>query len=339
MITHVGIIGEGRMGTNLFHYISGFPYEMRWIVSPDADVDKLRRTWSKKVLRNLNADIIDEATADRLNRAVITTAPEILGDCGLVIEAIPEETALKKSLFTRLEPIVTPDCILASNSSSILPSLLVSSEKKAASVIGLHFFYPVALKNMVEMIVTKQTSPEVITNTKVFLSDIGRKYFLQPEDHAFLFNRIFLEFQSAAWKMVADGLFSAKQMDQLVHQRFFPLGVFECFDAVGLDVMLPAIRHYSVDFPSGTDHAALIATLESMVAEGRLGVKSGIGFFDYPDETDTGEDQLQNISPKTLSQAEKHLRTILCDTLEQFSRGLPDSAEKISAGLREYLGM
>ena len=139
--------------------------------------------------------------------------------------------------------------------------------------------------------------------------------------------------------MVADGLFSAKQMDQLVHQRFFPLGVFECFDAVGLDVMLPAIRHYSVDFPSGRDHAALIATLESMVAEGRLGVKSGKGFFDYPDETDTGEDQLQNISPKTLSQAEKHLRTILRDTLEQFSCGLPDSAEKISAGLREYLGM
>lgn len=339
MITHVGIIGEGRMGTNLFHYISGFSYEMRWIVSPDADVDKLRRTWSKKVLRNLNADIIDGATTDRLNRAVITTDTEALCDCGLVIEAIPEEIALKKRLFTRLESIVTPDCILASNSSSILPSLLVPSEKKASSVIGLHFFYPVALKNIVELVVTKQTSPEVITTAKVFLSDIGRRYFLQPEDHAFLFNRIFLEFQSAVWKMVADGLFSAKQMDQLVHQRFFPLGVFECFDAVGLDVMLPAIRHYSVDFPSGTDHTALIGTLESMVADGRLGVKSGTGFFDYTHETDTGEDLLLNVSPDTLAQAEEHLRMILHDAIEQFSRGLPDSIEEISAGLREYLGM
>jgi len=339
MITHVGIIGEGRMGTNLFQYISGFPYEMRWIVSPEADVGKLQRTLSKKVLRNLNTNIIDRTTADRLNRVVITTEPEALCDCGLVIEAIPEEVSLKKALFSRIDGIVPTDCILASNSSSILPSLLIPSEKKASSVIGLHFFYPVALKNLVELIVTKQTSPDVITNAKAFLSDIGRRYFLQPEDQAFLFNRIFLEFQSAAWKMVSEGLFSAKQMDQFVHQRFFPLGVFECFDAVGLDVMLPAIRHYSVDFPSKTDHAALIKTLEAMVAEGRLGVKSGRGFFDYPDETGTGEDFLQNVSQEVLSRTEDYLHTILDNAMEQFSRDLSYSREEIEAGLQEYAGM
>ncbi|HNW75351.1 MAG TPA: 3-hydroxyacyl-CoA dehydrogenase family protein [Bacteroidales bacterium] len=339
MITHVGIIGEGRMGTNLFHYISGFPYKMRWIVSPEADVDKLQRTWSKKVLRNLNTNIIDRTTADRLNRVVITTDPEALCDCGLVIEAIPEEVSLKKALFSRIDGIVPTDCILASNSSSILPSLLIPSEEKASSVIGLHFFYPVALKNLVELVVTKQTSPDVVTTAKAFLSDIGRRYFLQPEDQAFLFNRIFLEFQSAVWEMVSEGLFSARQMDQFVHQRFFPLGVFECFDAVGLDVMLPAIRHYSVDFPSGTDHDSLIKTLEAMVADGRLGVKSGRGFFDYPDETDTGDDLLRNVSPEVLSRAEEHLRTILHDAMEQFSRDLSYSREEIEAGLQEYAGM
>ena len=168
-MSRVGIIGEGKMGTNLFHYIAGFPFDMHWVVSHDADLAVIRKGWSKKVLRGLNADIITHEQAVRMEKAIISDDINILSGCELVIEAIPENLEVKQNLFKLIDPVIPSSAILSSNSSSILPSALIPSDQRAEKTIGLHFFYPAGLKNIVELIVTGRTSENTVVAAKEFL--------------------------------------------------------------------------------------------------------------------------------------------------------------------------
>jgi 3-hydroxyacyl-CoA dehydrogenase len=334
----VGIIGEGKMGTNLFQFISGFPFEMRWIVSPDADTEKISRAWFKKVLRGLNADIIDVPASERMNRAVITSDPGTIHDCDLIIEAVTEDEQAKIELFRQVDRIASAACIFASNSSSILPSALVPSERRKGHVIGLHFFYPASLKNIVELIVPEGTSNEVIRSAKEFLQVIGRNYLLQNDENAFLLNRVFLEFQLEAWQISTEGLMTPAEVDALIHEKFFPLGAFECFDAVGIDVMLPAIRNYTGRYENKEKYQDLLTVLETMKREGRLGMKSGGGFYNHDEDQPVSRDGLITIPEDVQRSVEYRLRKALENAVERLSANPAFSTEQFLQGLREYSG-
>lgn len=334
----IGIIGEGKMGTNLFHYISDFPFEMRWIVSPAADVEKISKTWSKKIARGVNTAIIDEAGAVRRNRAIITRDLQAACDCDLIIEALPENENIKLEVFRNMEPIAPPHCIFASNSSSILPSRLSPSESRTPNVIGIHFFYPVSLKNIVELIVHPKSDLLTIERSITFLNTIQRKYLYQAEQDAFLLNRIYLEVQLEAWLIIREKMMSPTQLDRLVRSRLFPLGPFECMDVVGMDVMLPSIRNYTRHYPDPARYESLLEELQRLVAVGRLGMKSGKGFFDH---TESGSDQDRQVPspPEEIADAAvARLRTTLNTAIENLSAGVSCPKVDILEGLKEYFG-
>lgn len=326
------------MGTNLFHYISDFPYEMRWITSPQADVEKISRTWSKKIARGLNAGIIDPPGADRRNRGVITTDPGALADCDLIIEALPEREKIKLEMFRKIDRIAPGRCIFASNSSSILPSALSPSESRKPNVIGMHFFYPVSLKNVVELVVHKGSDPLVVERSIRFLNTIRRKFLYQGEENAFLLNRIYLEVQAEAWHIVHEGLMSPVQVDDLVRTRLFPLGPFECMDVVGIDVMLPSIRNYTRRYPDTARYRGLLDELEKMAEEGRLGVKSGQGFFDHTQDAAEKAGEAPLLPEEDASKAVVRLRAALDKAVENLGAGSSCSGEDILEGLNEYFG-
>jgi 3-hydroxybutyryl-CoA dehydrogenase len=334
----IGIIGEGKMGTNLFHYISDFPFEMRWITSPGADVEKIARTWSKKVARGLNAGIIDPPGADRRNRAVITKDPGAIADCDLIIEAVPERENLKSEIFRQADPIAKPGCIFASNSSSILPSRLSPSEFRKPYVIGMHFFYPVSLKNIVELVFHPGSDSMVVERSIRFLNTIQRKFLCQGEEDAFLLNRIYLEVQAEAWQIVREGLLTPMQVDHLVRTRLFPLGPFECMDVVGLDVMLPSIRNYIRRYPDTYRYQGLLNDLEKMVEKGRLGMKSGQGYFDHTEDASekTGEDQF--LPEEAAGTAVLRVKAALEKAVETLGSEASYPREDILEGLKEYFG-
>lgn len=288
-ISKVGIIGEGKMGTGIFHYLLDYPFELAWLCSREADLEKLNRQFGKRIRRALEAGIIDQGRFDRLATSRISKDRTALQSCDLIIEAVPEIRELKQELFSQLDTIVNPGAIFASNTSSVKLSEIAPAGKRKGQFTGLHFFYPVPLKNIVEFTVTADTTGDTVGSVEQFLHEIRRRFITLDEKSSFMLNRIFLDFQNEAFLIVRSGHCSYNQMDQLVKKHIFPFGVFDFCDSVGLDTMLSSIRNYICDYPHKSYYAGFIEVLEGLVGQGKLGVKTQEGFFQYPAGEFTGE--------------------------------------------------
>ena len=273
------------MGTNIFNYLVDFGFSLLWVASPHDDIARLTKNFQKKINRSAEAGLISsDLKANLITNTIIKDKVEFLSGCDLIIEAISEDEEKKVSLFNILDKIAKPECILTSNSSSILPSKLVPSEDRAKFFAGLHFFYPLMLKNVVELIITPQTSPETKNGLNDFLQTIKKTPLLLGEESAFILNRIFLDIQSEAWQLVSSGTISLSEIESLIKERITPSGAFEFCDQVGNDIMLASVKNYSANGPYRENYSSFIQQLENLVSEGKLGVKSGEGFFNYNDE-------------------------------------------------------
>jgi len=277
------------MGTNLLYYLLDMDFCLTWICSGEADLEKLRKNFTKRLGRSLEAGIIDENRLQGiLERIKISNKAEDVATCELIIEAITEDLEAKQQLFRVLDMIASPECIFTSNSSSIHPSALIPSDNRRAKFAGLHFFYPIALKDIVEVIVTPETSKATLEQITSFLDSIRRRFLLLEEKDSFILNRIFLDFQNEAFLLVKEKKASLQQIDRIVKDQFFPTGVFEFFDSVGLDVMLASVKNYVRNDPKEEWYDQLIIQLQELVSAGRLGTKTKGGFYGKGIPSDPG---------------------------------------------------
>jgi 3-hydroxyacyl-CoA dehydrogenase len=332
MLKNIGIIGEGKMGTNLLYYLLDMDFNLVWICSPDADMERLRRNFSKRLGRSLEAGIIDDDRhQDILDHVKISNVLEDTATCDLIIEAISEDENAKRRLFRELDVIALPGCIFTSNSSSINPSALVPSDNRKDKFAGLHFFYPVALKDIAEVIPTPDTSQETLEQITAFLGTIRRRFILLEEKNSFILNRIFLYFQNEAFLLVNEKKASLRQIDRIVREHFFPTGVFEFFDSVGLDIMLASVNNYSKNDEQQDRFQPLIDRLQELVSQGRLGVKTKGGFFDEGIPQDQGY-------PENDEMIIARLQGSYEDAFRRFCRlsGIP--AAELKSAMDEYFG-
>lgn len=287
-IKKVAVTGEGKMGSSIFLYLNGFDFHLSWLCSSEEERDRARSVFSTRTKRLWKSGAISEAEyLSKNEKTKVTAAPADLKDCDLIIEAITENREAKKAIFASLDALVNSSCIFTTNSSSIVPSLLFPSESRKAKVAGLHFLYPVAMKNTVELISNPYTSQEVIGSLTLFLQQINKIPFLQDESNAFILNRILLDFQAGAFHILQEGGWSQSNIDDLVRTCFFPVGVFEFFDHVGIDIMLSSMRAYTQNAENKEFYAPMIHVLGTMVTRNQLGMKTGRGFYDYNGKTET----------------------------------------------------
>ncbi len=244
-IKTIGIIGSGKMGLDIFNYLSDFKYELMWFTRNSDHKEVLRNTYHKKIKRQLKHGIISQEIFDIRLKYRITNNLNDLSECDLIIESVIEEPEIKSVLFQKLDEIVKPSCILASNSSSILPSVLSESVQRKNRILGLHFFYPLAFKNVVEIISSEFTDDITVEKTKLFLDDIKRFYIEQNEDSAFVLNRLLLQIQIVAFKLLKENGLGYKQFDDIAKQLVTEFGLFEMMDHVGHNTMYNAIMNYS----------------------------------------------------------------------------------------------
>jgi 3-hydroxybutyryl-CoA dehydrogenase len=281
-LIHIGVVGEGKMGTALFLYLLGFNFQLAWLCSSEQAREEALKLFRKKTGSKLHCGVITQEEYDALiQNTVITSNPVDLSRCHLIIEAIPEDVDMKKQLFRSLDSLVNPGCIFTSNSSSILPSRLVPSPVRSGNFAGMHFFFPLQLKKYVELVFSPATSYSTIEKLEEFLRHIQKAPFRQDEKEAFLLNRLFLDFQAGAYGIYMEGKLSYREIDQLVKENLFPAGVFEFFDHIGIDVMLASISNYIDNQPGSSDHQALIEKLTEMKALNHLGLKTRQGFYNY----------------------------------------------------------
>ncbi|MCK5169589.1 MAG: 3-hydroxyacyl-CoA dehydrogenase family protein [Bacteroidales bacterium] len=244
-IKTIGIIGSGKMGLDIFNYLSDFKYELMWFTRNSDHKEILRNTYHKKIKRQLKHGIISQEIFDIRYKYRITNNLADLSECDLIIESVIEEPEIKSVLFQKLDEIVKPSCILASNSSSILPTVLSEGVQRKNRILGLHFFYPLAFKNVVELISSEFTDDITVEKTKLFLDDIKRFYIEQNQDNAFVLNRLLLQIQIVAFELLKENGLGYRQFDDIAKQLITEFGLFEMMDHVGHNTMYNAIMNYS----------------------------------------------------------------------------------------------
>lgn len=241
---------------------------------------RVRRELERAVERGrLGRDVQEQA----LERIVPTEALEALSPCDLVIEAAPEELHLKQDLFRRLAE-VCPAALLATNTSSLSVTEIAAAARQPERVAGLHFFNPAPVMRLVEVVQALQTAPETVERLVAFARDLGKTPIVVRDRPGFVVNRVNRPFYGEAIRMVAEGLVDPATVDRALREAGgFRMGPFELMDLVGIDVgyaVSQALYHAFFGESRFRPHPLQ----REMVLSGRLGRKTGRGFYTYGEE-------------------------------------------------------
>jgi 3-hydroxyacyl-CoA dehydrogenase len=333
-VNTVGIIGSGRMGSDIAALLEERGHALVMICENGAESEKHEARRERRLRRLVKSGVLDESgAAEKRAGFVISSDIAALDRCDLIIEAVPEDLDLKRELFARIEGVVPSHALMATNSSSLVPSRVFSGMTMSDRCLGLHFFYPARLKNILEVTRSRDTSPETVTAVTAWLGSLGRRYLLLDEDNAFVLNRAFLDLQALGfWLHVVRGM-SVRAVDNAVRAGLFADGLFSFFDAVGLDVMLASIKNYTGPSPAEL-YRPMIGLLEAMTGAGNLGRKSGCGFYDYGADN-PGSDCDQEVDRAAVDALRAAYVSGACAFV---SRGVC-SAEEMDYALMEYMGL
>jgi len=283
-IKTIGLIGKGTMGQGIAHVatLSGYTVIVR-----DIDCDKTKKgvaqvekTWSRLVEKGkLEAAKVEESKS-RLKPAQSLTD---LKDCDLIIEAVTEDVAIKTDLFKELNTIVKSDAIFATNTSSISVTQLAAASGRPSQFVGMHFFNPVPMMKLVEIIRGLQTSDDTFNTVFEVSKTLGKVPAAIKDSAGFAVNRLLLPMINEAFYLLQEGVADAPTIDEVMKLGAnHPMGPLTLGDFVGLDVTLAAMEVLHRDF--GDSKYRPCPLLRKYVESGWLGRKTGRGVYNYTEQ-------------------------------------------------------
>jgi 3-hydroxybutyryl-CoA dehydrogenase len=280
-IKTVGVIGCGLMGSGIAQVSAqaGFPTT---VVEASRELLDKGLAGIRKNLESLVAKAkMDEKTRDAiLGRIRGAAGLEDLTECDLVIEAITENQQLKNETFAKLDRICPPYALLASNTSSCNITAMAAATKRPGQVLGLHFFNPVPLMKLVEVVQTILTDEQTVQAAYEWVQAVGKVPVRTKDSTAFIVNRLLVPYLLDAIRLYENGLASLEDIDQAMKLGCgYPMGPFTLLDLVGLDTTMYVAEVMFEEFRE--PRYAPPPLLKRMVMAGRLGRKAGRGFYDY----------------------------------------------------------
>jgi 3-hydroxybutyryl-CoA dehydrogenase len=277
----VAVVGSGTMGSGIAQVLAqtGYPVVLA-DVSPAA-LDRAAQTIQKSLERLVKkGNLGEEQVPGILERIARTSKLEVLRDAQLVIEAVVEDAAVKKELFAHLDEITPATTILASNTSSISITELAGVTRRPDRVIGMHFMNPVPIMKLVEIIRGLATSEETYQEVESLARELDKTPVEVHDYPGFVSNRVLLPMINEAVFCLMEGVASAEDIDTVMRLGMnHPMGPLTLADFIGLDVCLDILRVLHEGY--GDPKYRPCPLLVKMVKAGRLGRKSGRGFYDY----------------------------------------------------------
>ncbi|HJT18465.1 MAG TPA: 3-hydroxybutyryl-CoA dehydrogenase [Thermoanaerobaculia bacterium] len=280
-IKRVGVLGCGLMGSGIAQVAAQAGYETVVVEVEQKFLDKGLSGIDKSLGKFVEKGKMSAADRDAsLKRLKGSTSLKDLAECDIVVEAITENPQIKKETYTAIDSIVKKDAIFASNTSSLTITELSMATARPKQFVGLHFFNPVPLMKLVEVVRTILTSDEAFNTAFEFAKSLGKDPVAARDNSGFIVNRLLVPYLLDAIRAYEEGVGSVEDIDKaMVLGCGYPMGPFTLLDFVGLDttyfiteVMFNEYREKRFASP---------ALLRKMVLAGKLGRKSGSGFYDY----------------------------------------------------------
>jgi 3-hydroxyacyl-CoA dehydrogenase len=274
------VVGAGTMGGEIAHVIANADIP---VVLKDVDqrfveegIEKAASLWQARV----DAGKLSAAEQQRKLALITgTTDYAAFGDVDFVIEAVPERIEIKQTVFSELDEVTPGQAILASNTSSLSITEMAQATGRPDRVVGFHFFYPASMMRLIEVIEGEDTSPETAQAAVGFAQAIRKTPIRCGEAPGFVVNRILNSSASELWRLQEESGIDVKEVDRIVSEsKAAPIGPFILADLLGLDTVLHVAEHLRDAYG---ESFYVHAGMRDLVAEGKLGAKTGEGFYEH----------------------------------------------------------
>jgi 3-hydroxybutyryl-CoA dehydrogenase len=282
-VRRVGVIGCGLMGSGISEVVARAGQTAVVLETTDELVERGRQRIETSTLRAVERGGLDaEERTEVLGRISLTTDLQDLADVDLVIEAATEDHDTKVGMFRRLDEVTKPEVILASNTSSIPIADLGAATSRPDKVLGMHFFNPVPVMGLIELVRAITTSEDTVEFGRAYGVALGKTTVESRDRAGFIVNALLIPYLNGAIRMLEDGFATREDIDTAIHLGLnHPMGPLQLIDLIGLDTHLFIANVLFEEFKEPT--FAPPPLLRRMVTAGRLGRKVGRGFYDYED--------------------------------------------------------
>ncbi len=281
MKQNIAVLGAGTMGAGIAQLAAQSGYSVLMYDIQDAFIERgmgnIRAVLQSRVDRGKMPQYEMDATVSRIRT---TSNRDEAAGYDLIIEAAPEDLALKREIFASLSAQAGSDTILATNTSSLSITSLASAARHPELVVGMHFFNPAPVMPLVEVIASPQTSPEVVESVRGIAQSMGKTPVRSADMPGFIVNRVARPFYSEALKILGEGTASVTQIDEAMRLAGFRMGPFELMDLIGVDINFAVTQSvYNAFF--GEPRFRPHPIQQRMVEANTLGRKTGKGFYEY----------------------------------------------------------
>ena len=283
-ITKLGVLGAGTMGSGIAQVGLQGGLEVTLVDLEQSFIDRGLENIIKNFDKSISKGRITEnEKKEFLKNLNISTSKNDLKDCDFIIEAIIENVELKKQAFKDLNDICKPETILATNTTGFSITEIAAVSGRPTKVVGTHFFNPVPVMKLVEVIPGIETSDETVTIAMEMAKIIGKTAVKAQNTPGFIVNRILVPYLNDAAFAYQEGVGSPADIDEAMKLGAnMPIGPLALCDMIGIDVLLMVIEYFYKEFGDPKFRPALI--FKEKVRAGHLGMKSGKGFYDYPSQ-------------------------------------------------------